>query len=82
MPIIRICLTDETFERLIAATAVLHRPVEDLAECAVAEAALDWDKRRGHLVADAIARQRGENLDGSPRRETVPVEDPIGGLCK
>lgn len=41
------------------------------------------DQRLQRLLEDAKARQAGVNLDGSPRRETVPVETPwssqVGG---
>lgn len=35
----------------------------------------DYDKRYKHLLADAVARQAGVNIDGSSRRETVEVKD-------
>lgn len=44
-------------------------------------------RRFDMLTRDALARQRGENLDGSPRRETVPAApipapqfSPVTGL--
>jgi hypothetical protein len=57
----------------------------DLHKAAIAalEAALSGRPDPDLLLRDAYARQRGENLDGSPRRETVaePWPKTEDGLC-
>jgi len=37
---------------------------------------------RDAAVRDAWSRQHGLNADGTPRRETVPADDPAGALAK
>jgi len=42
----------------------------------------DHSLRYERLLRDAQARQRGKNLDGSPRREARPDHDLLEKVCE
>lgn len=60
--LISVHLDDATERRLLAASSELGRSIEDLAEAAVAEEALAFERSRGgHLRAAAFPLDGGES---------------------
>lgn len=55
MPALHLSIDQAALDRLTRASARLNRTVDDLAECAVEEAALDWERNN----PDPLVQRQG-----------------------
>jgi hypothetical protein len=80
MPILSVYVDDETKKRLERAAEQRGDKVEDLAEAAVAETALDWAKANGFPgedKPDLHPMKAGITQDGEDLHKPHPIHDAI-----